>query len=102
MSHKNQGSHWIRPARRAAILLRDDLTCCYCGAHTHTGGERDDLCATLDHVLPRAAGGSNDSDNLVCACRKCNADKADSITLAIIGAAILRAAMPARTTKRAA
>lgn len=51
----------------AQIRLRDGRTCAYCG------GPGD----TVDHVLPRSRGGSNNWDNLVCACRPCNNRKAD-------------------------
>lgn len=33
--------------------------------------------ATLDHVLPRAAGGSNAADNLATMCEPCNRLKGD-------------------------
>lgn len=35
--------------------------------------------ATLDHYVPRAAGGSNEFSNLRPACRPCNNDKADRV-----------------------
>jgi 5-methylcytosine-specific restriction endonuclease McrA len=54
---------------RHAILARDNHTCQYCGAK---GKE-----LTLDHVIPRWAGGPHTWDNLVCCCRKCNLKKAD-------------------------
>jgi 5-methylcytosine-specific restriction endonuclease McrA len=54
---------------RHAVLARDDYTCQYCGARGK------DL--TIDHVVPRWAGGPNTWDNLVACCRKCNLRKAD-------------------------
>jgi hypothetical protein len=47
--------------------------CCYCGIRT-----ADDLPpghprrATLEHILPRVLGGTNEEDNLVVACGGCN------------------------------
>lgn len=35
--------------------------------------------ATIDHVLPRALGGSEDWGNEVAACRACNSTKADRL-----------------------
>ena len=35
--------------------------------------------ATVDHVIPRSKGGSNDDDNLVIACYGCNYLKADQV-----------------------
>ena len=34
---------------------------------------------TVDHVLPKCKGGSNDEDNLVTACERCNNMKGDSL-----------------------
>jgi 5-methylcytosine-specific restriction endonuclease McrA len=46
------------------VLARDGYTCVYCGA---TG-----VALTLDHVTPRAWGGSHHASNLVAACAPCN------------------------------
>lgn len=61
------GSKWIRPERRLAIYLRDGLACCYCGEGIEQGAT-----LSLDHVKPHSHGGSNDSTNLVTACKRCN------------------------------
>lgn len=49
---------------RARVMARDGFACVYCGAQS-------DL--TVDHLVSRAAGGSNLPENLVAACRSCNA-----------------------------
>ncbi|MBX3118717.1 MAG: HNH endonuclease [Fimbriimonadaceae bacterium] len=54
---------------RHSILARDNYTCQYCG----TKGR--DL--TLDHVVPKWAGGPGSWDNLVACCRRCNLKKGD-------------------------
>jgi 5-methylcytosine-specific restriction endonuclease McrA len=54
---------------RHSILARDHYTCQYCGSK---GKE-----LTIDHVVPRWAGGQNTWDNLVACCRRCNLKKAD-------------------------
>lgn len=54
---------------RRTIFARDDHTCQYCG---YRGKE-----LTVDHVLPRRLGGSDDWENLVTCCRKCNLKKGD-------------------------
>lgn len=51
---------------RQNIFKRDDFTCQYCGKHK-------DL--TLDHLIPRSKGGKSNWDNLVTACKRCNALK---------------------------
>ena len=57
------------PLTRRALLLRDNYTCQYCGV-TAPGPE-----LTMDHVLPKVRGGLTTWDNVVCACRACNARK---------------------------
>jgi 5-methylcytosine-specific restriction endonuclease McrA len=65
---------WIRADKRLAIYLRDRLTCLYCLADLH-GADPADL--TLDHIVCRADGGSNESSNLITACRGCNSSRQD-------------------------
>jgi 5-methylcytosine-specific restriction endonuclease McrA len=50
-------------------LRRDGYKCGYCG--------RGDLPLTIDHVIPKARGGSDDWENLVSACTICNNKKGD-------------------------
>ena len=54
---------------RKNILRRDSYKCAYCG--------RSDLPLTIDHVLPKARGGTDSWENLVCACTSCNNKKGD-------------------------
>lgn len=54
---------------RRNLFARDRNLCQYCGRTFPTA----DL--SIDHVKPRAQGGGNTWDNLVCACIKCNARK---------------------------
>lgn len=56
---------------RRNIFKRDRFTCQYCGAQP--GSEE----LTIDHVLPRAQGGTSTWENCVLACVECNARKAD-------------------------
>lgn len=65
---KNQGMNWISQHKRLAIYLRDGLACCYCGAAVADGAQ-----LTLDHLKPYSKGGSNDAQNLVTCCHRCNA-----------------------------
>lgn len=58
------------PLNRRNVMLRDGLTCQYCGK---AGGD-----LTLDHVIPQSKGGPNTWDNLVAACAPCNTKKGDS------------------------
>lgn len=55
------------PRRRAAVIRRDGPNCYWCGAPPPKNWHH-----TLDHVIPRSAGGSNKISNLVMACEPCN------------------------------
>lgn len=55
------------PLSRRGVLSRDRYRCGYCG----------ERATTVDHILPRSRGGINSWENLVSACRRCNAHKAD-------------------------
>lgn len=54
---------------RRNLFARDRNQCQYCGKHFPTS----DL--SIDHVKPRAQGGGDTWENLVCACIRCNARK---------------------------
>lgn len=56
---------------RRNVARRDRFTCQYCG-------DQPGLDAlTIDHVVPRAAGGPTSWTNCVAACVRCNGRKAD-------------------------
>ena len=55
---------------RYEVLRRDSHTCRYCGATA------PDVKLTVDHVVPTALGGTDESSNLVAACAGCNSGKA--------------------------
>lgn len=54
---------------RRNLFARDRNQCQYCGRAFPTSE------LSIDHVLPRAQGGGDSWENLVCACVKCNARK---------------------------
>ena len=54
---------------RRAIFLRDGHRCQYCGA----------TAENIDHVVPRSRGGVHAWENVVAACRPCNARKEDRL-----------------------
>lgn len=49
------------------ILRRDNYTCQYCGRRMRF--------LTIDHIIPRHAGGGHSWENLVAACQACNRRK---------------------------
>ncbi len=52
---------------REYLLAKWDHACAYCGA--------TEVPLNLDHIVPRARGGSNRVSNLACACIPCNTEK---------------------------
>lgn len=54
-------------AIRRAVLVRDSYTCYVCLGRANT----------VDHLIPRAMGGSHHMDNLRACCAKHNAAKGD-------------------------
>ena len=61
---------------RRAIILRAHQQCEYC--RSPEAFSLDTF--TIDHILPVAASGSDDLDNLAFACHNCNNRKQDDVT----------------------
>lgn len=59
------------PLNRRTLLMRDNHECQF----THCSRR----ATTIDHVIPRSKGGKNVWENVVGACQKCNAKKADKL-----------------------
>lgn len=71
-----RGGSWISRRDRIAIYLRDDLTCQLCfQAVRFDVLYMHPLAPTLDHIMPRSLGGSDDHANLRLACRQCNTSR---------------------------
>ena len=59
------------PLTRKAVLARDENQCQF----THCNRTGD----TMDHVMPRSRGGKHTWENVVTACKRCNAKKDDKL-----------------------
>jgi 5-methylcytosine-specific restriction endonuclease McrA len=57
------------PLTRRAVFSRDHWSCQYCAA----------AAENLDHVIPRSRGGEHVWENVVAACRRCNARKGNHL-----------------------
>lgn len=64
---RQEGRQPMSSAVRAFVLERDGYRCTYCQA---TEGPFE-----VDHILAVARGGSDDFENLTCACKACNRSK---------------------------
>ncbi|MFX1396160.1 MAG: HNH endonuclease [Promethearchaeota archaeon] len=69
--HKESRS--ITPQRKKAVKLRDNLICQICNEIF----EEAEL--EIDHILPYAAGGSNEEYNLMALCQECNGNKTNKL-----------------------
>ena len=65
----------MKLSSRFTILKRDNFTCFYCGR------KPPEVELQVDHIKPRADGGSNLAENLVTSCRDCNLGKRDSSSI---------------------
>lgn len=64
---------------RRAVFVRDDYQCQYCGS----------AAENVDHIKPRSRGGTHTWENVVAACRACNARK-ENYSLTEAGMSLLR------------
>lgn len=61
---------------RRQLKERQGSRCALCGERMHfTGDPLSPFYATLDHIVPRKDGGSNNRRNLQLAHRKCNHER---------------------------
>lgn len=56
----------VPKSTREGVFERDDSTCQHCGT-------TEEL--SIDHIVPRSRGGSNERGNLQVLCRRCNTSK---------------------------
>ena len=66
------GANWLRQDLRLALILRDNLSCVWCGDSAENGAQ-----LSIDHLTCVSKGGGNQPTNLVTACRRCNSSRAD-------------------------
>lgn len=67
MSNHNLSSK-DKQRRRRAVISRDGEECARCGTSKKL---------TIDHIIPRCLGGTNEISNLQLLCRACNSAKGD-------------------------
>ena len=76
-------ANYNRPKRAAKLVVweRDNWTCQHCGVKVEIVPEHPfpPHAATVDHVIPLSAGGSNMQGNLVTSCFECNQRKGGSL-----------------------
>ena len=63
----------IGKGKRFKVFNRDKFTCQYCGMSA------PHVVLHVDHIKPKALGGSDDLANLITACLACNVGKSDHV-----------------------
>jgi len=82
--NKGQGSKWLTKKKRAAIYARDHYECVWCGTKASPArvlpedGVAPGEVLTIDHLIPRSRGGTNEANNLVTSCMSCNILRGDA------------------------
>lgn len=66
----------MTPELRAAILQRDNYTCCRCG---NSLAKEPNLLLEVDHIIPVSKGGKTEWNNLQTLCWRCNRAKSDKM-----------------------
>lgn len=69
-------SKW-KQARVKLIIARDGMLCWLCNRHLLKGGKSKNRRITLEHLTPRALGGSDELENLALCHPGCNRHLAD-------------------------
>ncbi len=78
------GRSWGQRKRhgRAVIWEKQGRRCCFCARPTQLperpAGRQADDAATLEHIVPRGAGGSQSLRNCAVSCWKCNNERGDT------------------------
>jgi 5-methylcytosine-specific restriction endonuclease McrA len=62
-------AHW--QWLRCRLSEAQNWKCCWCGVKT-TDLRKVRHASTIEHVLPKSLGGSNEWENLAMSCEKCN------------------------------
>lgn len=62
---------YIPPLNNLALFRRDSFICMYCGT------QMPKYKLSRDHIVPLNQGGTNEWNNVITACKRCNNHKAD-------------------------
>lgn len=73
------GADYVNSATRLSIYERDGWTCQLCEGRVDPDAEVFADRASLDHIVPRSRGGSDESSNLRLAHVGCNARRGDRV-----------------------
>jgi 5-methylcytosine-specific restriction protein A len=69
-TNKERGYGWTWTERRQRVLRRDNYLCQECSRHNRVTAANE-----VDHIVPKAIGGTDDSNNLQSLCVPCHQAK---------------------------
>jgi 5-methylcytosine-specific restriction endonuclease McrA len=67
-------AHW--QWLRCRLSEAQNWKCCWCGCNT-TDERKKWNSSTIEHVIPKSFGGSDDPSNLAMSCNRCNNNRGD-------------------------
>lgn len=71
IAYKVAAKVWLR----VRLSEAQNWKCCWCGCQTIEDPKKANS-ATIEHVIPKARGGTDDWDNLAMSCQRCNTKRA--------------------------
>lgn len=74
----------ISTRQRFEIFKRDGFICQYCGGHPPS------VILHVDHIIPVSKNGTNDRENLITSCSRCNLGKSNVLLTTIPESVILK------------
>lgn len=77
------------PPRREALWIAEGKVCHWCQKPTRLCAEQDLDQATIEHIIPRGKGGTDDLSNLCSACARCNNRRSHESNLGLPDGALL-------------
>jgi HNH endonuclease len=77
---KKYKSRWrSNPKIRRKLSEEQNHRCCYCGQILQLDNPYASNYASIEHIVPREYGGSNDWDNLAVSCMTCNNSRPNEV-----------------------
>lgn len=81
-----QTGRFRNKTKRDQLFSEDGRSCAYC---LISFDKLPECAITVDHIVPRSAGGTNDLYNLISACHSCNSRRRDTPIAEFVGAETL-------------
>jgi 5-methylcytosine-specific restriction endonuclease McrA len=84
---------------RTRLSESQNWKCCWCGCHT-TEQRGKNNSTTVEHIIPRSVGGSDDWENLAMACHSCNSRRGSQTVQDFMEGVVVERSLNARERQR--